>query len=63
MRCPQCGSEKTKIIKTHPRENGATVTRRRVCYSCGHRFRTREQIVGEHLRVVPSGPKEEEMTR
>ena len=39
MICPRCES-KTKV--THSRDGGE-VTRRRVCTSCGHRFKTRER--------------------
>lgn len=41
MKCPHCGSEKSKVYDTRPEMNGTAVLRRRECPE-GHRWATLE---------------------
>ncbi len=50
MRCPYCGSDRTKVIDSRPAERGTAIRRRRRCEQCDHRFTTYERT--EPLLVV-----------
>jgi len=41
MKCPECGSEKSKVYDSRPEMNGAVIQRRRECPE-GHRWATLE---------------------
>lgn len=43
MKCPFCGSRKTKVIDSRSVDDGAAIRRRRSCPSCGSRFTTFER--------------------
>ena len=43
MRCPYCGSVRTRVIDTTP--GTQSVRRRRVCRSCAERFSTMERAI------------------
>jgi transcriptional repressor NrdR len=45
MKCPKCGSEKSKVINSRKHEEYAreeSIYRRRECLKCGFRFSTYE---------------------
>lgn len=50
MNCPECGSSQQRVIDS--RSAGNAVRRRRVCDSCGYRWRTMEFSVGTQTRAV-----------
>lgn len=43
MRCPYCGSDRTRVLDSRPVERGAAIRRRRVCEGCQNRFSTYER--------------------
>lgn len=51
MRCPRCGSTKSKVIDSRSAKDGGTIKRRRECLKCHHRYTTVEAIQGEDLPV------------
>lgn len=51
MRCPRCGSTKSKVIDSRTSKDGGTIKRRRECLNCNHRYTTVEAIQGEDLPV------------
>jgi transcriptional repressor NrdR len=51
MRCPRCGSTKSKVIDSRTAKDGGTIKRRRECLKCQHRYTTVEAIMGEDLPV------------
>ena len=42
MRCPECGSEKSKIANVRVKKETEAIKRRRECLNCQHRFTTYE---------------------
>lgn len=44
LACPQCGSAELRVIYLK-RLPGGVLMRRRECKRCGHRLRTREQVM------------------
>lgn len=52
MRCPKCGSLNDKVIDSRTAKDGDSIRRRRVCYDCGTRFTTYEQIERAEIRVL-----------
>lgn len=50
MTCPECGSD-TKVVDSRRSED--TVTRRRECLACGHRFTTMEVDLDVYYRCQP----------
>jgi len=52
--CPTCSST-TRVVATRSADGGATVRRRRVCESCGHRVTTYERVEGDRLWVRKRG--------
>ena len=42
MHCPRCQHNKTGVMDSRPRREGTSITRRRKCFSCGHKFTTTE---------------------
>lgn len=43
MLCPNCGSDKTRVIDSRPAESGQAIRRRRMCEACESRFTTYER--------------------
>lgn len=43
MRCPKCGSERTRVIDSRAQDASNSIKRRRECLSCGYRFTTFER--------------------
>jgi transcriptional repressor NrdR len=49
MQCPKCGGKKTRVLDTRGYET--TNARKRICISCGHRFRTWENLDEEETHA------------
>jgi transcriptional repressor NrdR len=59
MRCPNCGSDDSKVLDSRPVEEGSAIRRRRECGQCAFRFSTYEEIEILDLYVVKrSGERE-----
>jgi transcriptional repressor NrdR len=59
MRCPNCGSDDSKVLDSRPVEEGSVIRRRRECGQCAFRFSTYEEIEILDLYVVKrSGERE-----
>lgn len=43
MHCPECGSQKSKVVHSRPEETGRFRERR--CKGCGARFFTEEKVI------------------
>ena len=60
MRCPKCSCLDDKVVDSRVSKEGDAIRRRRECTACGHRFSTRESIVGPEMLVVKrDGAREE----
>ena len=59
MRCVFCGNEDSKVLDSHPVEDGKCIRRRRECLSCGKRFTTYERVEELPLIVVKSDGRRE----
>lgn len=51
MRCPQCGSDKTKVTDSRTSADGS-IRRRRECLKCKARFTTYERITDKSICVI-----------
>lgn len=60
MKCPYCGSDKSRVIDT--RESGEGIRRRRVCTSCQQRFTTYEQV-STAIQVIKADGRREPFDR
>lgn len=59
MVCPECKSNKVKVLEKRNTETEQVIRRRRECESCGFRFTTYERIEAAALTVVKKdGTKE-----
>jgi transcriptional repressor NrdR len=54
VKCPACGGP-TRVVATRSADGGASLRRRRVCVSCGHRVTTYERVEGDRLWVRKRG--------
>ena len=61
MRCPYCGSARTRVIDTT--RSSQSVRRRRVCRSCAERFSTMERAILTTPLVVKRDGRREEFDR
>ena len=61
MRCPYCGSPRSRVIDT--RSVGAAIRRRRQCMECEQRFTTYERMAKNTLLVVKRDGRREEYDR
>jgi len=52
MRCPYCGSNKTKVTDKRETEKGKAIRRRRECSACEKRFSTYERIESVTLIII-----------
>ena len=52
MKCPFCSCEESKVIDSHPTDEGERIRRRRECINCGKRFTTYEVIESVPVIVV-----------
>jgi len=52
MRCPYCGSNKTKVTDKRETEKGKAIRRRRECSACEKRFTTYERIESVTLIII-----------
>ncbi|MBC7954072.1 MAG: hypothetical protein H7Z12_19920 [Rhodospirillaceae bacterium] len=41
MKCPRCGNDNTRVVKTRTKDDA--ITRQRCCGDCGHQFQTEEK--------------------
>lgn len=53
MRCPKCGSDKTRVIDSRAQDVNNSIKRRRECTSCGYRFTTFERCE-DPIEVIKS---------
>ncbi|HEU0203040.1 MAG TPA: transcriptional regulator NrdR, partial [Burkholderiaceae bacterium] len=44
MKCPFCHHADTQVIDSRASDEGATIRRRRKCFSCDKRFTTYERV-------------------
>ncbi|WP_049935310.1 transcriptional regulator NrdR [Haloplanus natans] len=51
MDCPDCGTDRTRVVDTEPSADGASVRRRRECRQCTFRFTTYERPEWDSLQV------------
>ncbi|WP_460808408.1 ATP cone domain-containing protein [Micromonospora zhanjiangensis] len=61
MKCPSCGSERTRVKDSRP--CGGETVRKRVCEGCGQRFSTAERITAEYLQVRKRDGRTEPFSR
>ena len=61
MRCPYCGSPRSRVVDT--RSVGAAIRRRRQCRECAQRFTTYERVAKMNLLVVKRDGRREEFDR
>ena len=52
MKCPYCGSQKTKVVDKRDKEDEGVTRRRRECLDCEKRFTTYERVETIDLSVV-----------
>lgn len=63
MKCPYCGSEKTKVVDKRDNKEEGITRRRRECLSCYKRFTTYERIENIELDVIKRNGKVEKFNR
>ena len=63
MKCPFCGSEKTRVIDSRPAEDNASIRRRRLCDDCAKRFTTYEKVETIPLMVVKKNGNRDQYSR
>ena len=56
MRCPECNTLKSTVIDSRPTD--LSVTRRRKCTNCGHRYTTYERLAVGKTHVVAAADGE-----
>ena len=61
MRCPYCGSPRSRVVDT--RSVGTAIRRRRQCRECAQRFTTYERVAKMNLLVVKRDGRREEFDR
>ncbi len=61
MKCPNCGSEESRV--TDSRNANGGLRRRRECLQCGFRFTTYERIQTVNLLVIKKDQRREEFNR
>ncbi len=54
MKCPSCGSKKTKVLDSRRKDDGK-IHRRRQCCRCQHRFNTVEEVQVSDFAFIGSG--------
>ena len=55
MRCPECGSDQTTVLRTSGRTNEEPIRRRRECLCCGCRFGTVEIVAEKDRQKARAG--------
>lgn len=63
MKCPRCGSSKTRVVDSREGGDGRSVRRRRECEQCSFRFTTFERIEEVLPMVVKKGGQREAFDR
>lgn len=52
MRCPKCGFLDSKVVDTRISVDGVAIKRRRICFSCAHKFCTVERVEVDFPDVI-----------
>ena len=63
MKCPYCGYDESKVIDSHPTDEGERIRRRRECLKCGKRFTTYEVIETVPIIVIKKDKSRESFDR
>ncbi|MBN1502616.1 transcriptional repressor NrdR [Candidatus Woesearchaeota archaeon] len=63
MKCPYCGSSKSRVLDKRNTENDSVIRRRRVCLSCQKRYTTYERIEVINLTVIKKDGRREQFDR
>ncbi len=63
MRCPSCLSTDLKVTDSRNHIEDSSIHRRRLCLSCGHKFRTTERIENKALLVIKRDGRRESFDR
>ncbi|MEK7447812.1 MAG: transcriptional regulator NrdR [Patescibacteria group bacterium] len=63
MDCPECKSNKIKVLEKRNVEGEQVIRRRRECESCGFRFTTYERVETASLTVVKKDGTKESFSR
>lgn len=63
MDCPECKSNKIKVLEKRNVEGEQVIRRRRECESCGFRFTTYERVEAASLTVVKKDGTKESFSR
>src|SRR3989304_7708070 len=59
MICPECKSNKVKVLEKRNADSDQVIRRRRECESCGFRFTTYERIEAATLVVIKKNGEKE----
>lgn len=63
MKCPRCYKDGSRVLDSHPTDNGKAIRRRRECESCGFRFTTFERVEKTPILVIKNNGSREEFSR
>ena len=63
MKCPYCGSLKSKVTDKRETEENKTTRRRRECLDCKKRFTTYERIESITLKVIKKNGEKQDYDR
>lgn len=63
MRCPECNSDRNRVVDTRTSRGGRAVRRRRECLECSARFTTYEYVEARPLQVLKRDGSSEEFDR
>ena len=63
MKCPFCGEDTTRVIDSRPAEDNTAIRRRRLCESCGRRFKTIESREAYPVMVVKKDQSREPFSK
>jgi transcriptional regulator NrdR family protein len=44
LKCPNCGSDESRVTETKATPDGTAIARYRACKNCGNNFRTHEVL-------------------
>lgn len=63
MKCPYCGSNRTRVLDKRATDNDTAVRRRRSCLNCEKRFTTYERVELIHLIVIKKDGRREQFDK
>ena len=63
MKCPNCGSDNTRVIDSRPADDNTSIRRRRLCDDCEKRFTTYEKVETIPLIVIKKDNNREQYDR